>query len=471
MKSTLTPIDAVVKQLQTASRPKSRALLRMSLVAAAMITATTSQAIDFGPDGMFSFNGFGQATVGQHDGRCTDCQWSGPFATKHMSWADAVLPNQPIKSVNTVNYQIQPYLGAKFDLGKGYKFSGLLSQRWRDGIVDGGAPLPSFDDRGGSKVDVPGYWYDKNIALSHEDYGRLTIGHMLTRSWSEADYPFGSNVGLSEPWASSGAGYGMLTSAIRYQSRIIDFSNGDLVLEGTYDFGNTKFTKNKPRFIELHAKYYRGPLEMDVIMQDTKNGAQGAWGHSPFTGLTDHSEDDAMLNESSQGIAMVMGRYWINNQLELSAGLRRNWWSGADQIQVHLKNPAIPGDFDRYNSMFNVDTNGSKLGYSASSYDVVLGARYRMGKWMPSFGVMHLGTARTDNPSERGQGNSALIGVLGLQYDYGNGLRVDVQGGAIHYARLGLSPMSMPGNDSFTSVDSRIAQDGRWFTVQMTYGF
>lgn len=476
MKSTLTPIAAGIKQMHKVPKPKSGSLLRVSLFAAAMTAATTSYAIDFGPDGMFSFNGFGQATLGQHDNRCIDCQFNGPFATKQMIWADGILPNQPIKSVNTINYQIQPFLGVKFDLGKGYKLSGLLSQRWRDGIVDGGPPLPSFDDRGGSKVDVPGYWYDKNISISHEDYGQLTIGHMLTRSWREADYPFGSNLGLSEPWASSGAGYGMLTSAIRYQTRLIDFNGGDLFLEGTYDFGNTNFTKNKPSFFELHAKYYRGPLVMDLIVQDTKNGAQGAWGHSPFTGLTDHPADDALLSESSQGIAMLMGRYAVNNQLELSAGLRRNWWSGSNAVLVHAKNPAIPGDFDRYNNMFNVDWNGTlngvtNPGYAASSYDVVLGARYRMGKWMPSIGLMHLGTARTDNPNERGQGNSALIGVLGLQYDYGQGLTFDLQGGAIHYARLGLSPLSMPGNDSFTGVDSRISQDGRWFTVQMTYSF
>ena len=471
MKSTLTPPAAFAKQSSSICRPRTRVFLRMSLLTVAITAATTSQAIDFGPDGMFSFNGFGQATVGQHDGRCIDCQWSGPFATKHMSWGDPILPNQPIKSVTTVNYQVQPFLGVKFDLGKGYKLSGLLSQRWRDGIVDGGPPLPSFDDRGGSKVDVPGFWYDKNITVSHEDHGRLTIGHMLTRSWREADYPFGSNIGMSEPWASSGAGYGMLTSALRYQSRLIDFSGGDLFLEGTYDFGNTNFSKNKPRFLEFHAKYYRGPLELDVILQDTKNGAQGAWGHSPFTGQTQHPADDALLTETSQGIAMLMGRYAVDNQLELSAGLRRNWWSGADQVQVHVKNPAVPGDFDRYNSMFNVDTNGTLRGHPASSYDVAVGARYRMGKWMPSIGFIHLGTAKTDNPSERGQGNSALLGVLGLQYDYGNGLKVDVQGGAIHYARLGLSPLSMPGNDSFTGVDSRISQDGRWFTVQMTYAF
>jgi len=41
----------------------------------------------------------------------------------------------------------------------------------------------------------------------------------------------------------------------------------------------------------------------------------------------------------------------------------------------------------------------------------------------------------------------------------------------VHYANRGLSPISMPGNDAFTAVDSRIAKNGHWFNVQITYGF
>jgi hypothetical protein len=426
---------------------------------------------------MFSFNGFGQATVGQHGSRCfmtlpqynnqpTDCQFADPLGSKQLNWTEQPMPNQPIKTVTTLAYQAQPWLGAKFDLGKGYKLAGLLSQRWRDDTVDGQIP---YSYRA-SKESVPGFWFEKNLALSHEDYGRLTVGHMTTRSWHEADYPYGGNVGLSEAWSASGAGYGMLTSAIRYQSRLIDFYNGDLVLEATYDMGNTNFTKNKPQFIELYGKYYRGPLELDVILQDTKNGGPGAWGQTPFTAQSQNTTDDVWLSGTSQGVAIVMARYWVNNQLELSGGLRRNSWSGAGAKYNQTAGTLIQ------TSLFNVDWNttnadGSSPAYSATSYDVMLGARYRVGKWMPSIGLVHLGTASTDNTYDHGQGNSALFGVLGLQYDHGNGLTVDVQAGAVHFARLGQSPLSMPSNTSFSGVDSRFSQDGRWFTVQMTYSF
>jgi len=242
--------------------------LRRGLLAIAIATTSgLSQAVEFGPDGMFSLSGFALASFGVQDQRCLNCQWAGPTEGKQKIWADAILPGQPIKRVSTQVFIVQPFLGAKFDLGQGFKVEGLLSQRWRDGLVDGDH---TYDDRNGSKEDVPNFWYEKNIALSHEDYGRLTIGHTTTRSWREADYPFGSNLGLAEAWSSSGAGYGFLTKAIRYQSRLLDVAEGDLVLEVTYDRGDTKFKKNKPSFIEFFGKYYRGPLELALIVQDTK---------------------------------------------------------------------------------------------------------------------------------------------------------------------------------------------------------
>lgn len=424
--------------------------VKTGLALAIASLSAASQAIDFGPNGMFSLNGFAEVTTGYASNYCTDCQWVAG-QEKDKTWSDALNPGKTYKSRATYFTQIQPYLGAKYDLGNGYKVSGLLSQRWRDGMVD-----------------VEGFWYEKNIALSHEDYGSIRVGSMTTRAWSVADYPYGTNVGLSGPWSSSGAAYGMMTNAVRYTSRMLDAADGDLVLEATYDMGNTEFKINKPRFLELYAQYHKGDLVVDAMLQDTQNGTPSAWAHGPFTGLTPFPIEDSVLKGSSQSMAMVMARYQVDSKLEVSGGLRRNWWSGANAVQT----PGPSG----WNNMFNVDWGGTlngvqNPGYAASSYDVMLGTRYRMGQWVASAGVVHLGTATTSNPSDRGQGNSALIGALGLQYDYGNGLKFNIQSGAVHYARLGIAPMSMPSNSAFTEVDSRVAQDGQWFTVGMVYGF
>ena len=164
---------------------------------------------------------------------------------------------------------------------------------------------------------------------------------------------------------------------------------------------------------------------------------------------------------------MLMARYQVDSRLEVSGGIRRNQWSGAN---------AVLTQGNQWNDMFNVDWNGTlngvtNPGYPATSVDLSLGARYRMGRWTASTGLVYLGTAETANPSERGQSNSTLINTAGLKYDYGQGLEFNVQAGMVHYRRVGLSAMSAADNASFTTVDSRVTDQGNWVSVGMVYAF
>jgi predicted porin len=426
------------------------------LVAAALGAASGAGAIDFGP---FTLSGFAKAEATRVSSYCEDnsCQVD-PQATKEFIWADELVQGKGYGNGTTTLTLFQPYLGVKVDLPNGFKASGLISQRWRDGSAD-----------------FPGYWYERNLALSHEDYGSLRIGAMTTRAWSMADYPFGTDIGLADPWASSGAGYGLLTSAIRYTSRVFDVAEGDLVVEGTYDNGDGGWNRNKPHFFELWMHYGRGDLSMDLMVQDTRNGTPSAFGHGPFSSLFYDSRFDEALGESSQSIAMVMARYQIDAQIEVLGGVRANRWSGA-YAKLLESRTVNPGGFDIWNFPFNVDWSedlggGVYKGYSARSVDGIIGARYRFGRWVASTGMMHLGTASTDNPSERGQSNSATINTAVLEYDVGHGLRIAGTAGFVHYRRKGLSPTSMPSNSAFTNIDSRIRRDGNWFTLSADYRF
>ena len=425
---------------------------RLGLVAAAIVLPGASQALEYGP---FSLNGFAKVEVQRGSNHCPDCQVF-PNEDKQRYWADELVPGAPFHTTNTHVTLIQPYLGAKFDIGGGFKLSGLLSQRWRDGSPD-----------------IPGFWYDKNVAVSHDDYGSLRVGSMTTRTWSVADYPYGTNIGLADEWGSSGAGYGLLAHAIRYTARPLDVFDGDLVLEATYDQGNRDFKRNKPSFWEFYAQYHRGDLVVDAMYQDTRNGTPSAWSHGPFTGLTPFSEDDGKLGGSGQSIAMAMARYQVDAKLEVSGGIRRNRWSGAYAVITKFTS------FAQWNNMFNVDwTNdlggGVYKGYSSTSVDVMGGARYRMGKWVASAGVARLGKGSTDNPSARAKdmnSNTATVGSLGLNYEFGNGFQVYGMAGMVHYGHLGLSPISMPGNAAFTNVDSRVTQNGNWVGLGAVYAF
>ena len=435
--------------------PARTTLLQSALAAALACGASVSHAIDFGPDGMFTLTGFAKVESSRASNQCNACA-RFPSEDKQRIWADEVVPGREYKTGNTTVTLFQPWLGANYNLGSGYKFSALLSQRWRDGMLD-----MAFD---------PNIWYEKNVAISHEDYGRIAIGSMTARGWSVADYPYGTNIGLSNEWGGSGAGYGMLGNAVRVTTRPLDVLSGDLVLEATYDRGNTNFSANKPAFLELYAQYHQGDLVVDGIYQDTRNGKPVAWGHAPFSGLTDSAEFDSKLGGSGQSIAMVMARYQLTSQIELSGGLRANRWSGAHAIQL------TTGAQGLWNNMFNVawDTQLAGVpnpGYVATSVDVSAGARYRMGAWTASSGVVYLGKAKTDNPAERGQSNDALAGTIGLNYDLGDGLQLYGFAGMVRFGRLGLSPMSMPGNTAFWGVDPRVTQDGNWLGLGAVYTF
>ena len=432
----------------------ARKSIRFQPIALALLllSSASSQAIDFGPEGMFSLTGFAKAEVQRGSNHCNDCQVF-PLENKQRIWADDLVVGKPYGTSNTNVNLFQPWFGMKYDLGQGYKFNALVSQRWRDG-----------------KEDIPGFWYEKNAAISHDDYGSVRVGAMTTRAWSIADYPYGTNVGVADVWGSSGAGYGLLTKAMRYTSRILDVAQGDLVLEASYDQGNRDFKIHKPQFLELYAQYHKGDLVVDAMFQDGRNGNPQAWSHGPFTSLTPNTSDDAKLGGSGQSIAMVMGRYQLDSRIELSGGLRVNRWSGAYAVIT------VPGAQAQWNNMFNVDWNGQlngvqNPGYAARSTDAMLGARYKMGQWTAHTGVAYLGKASTKNPSERGQSNAALINTLGLGYDTGRGLQVYGFVGVVNFARLGLAPMSMPGNSAFTNVDSRVTRSGNWAGLGAVYVF
>ncbi len=445
---------------------------KAGVLVAAFAMPMASQAVDFGPSGEFSLTGFAEFTTTMQGNYCDNCQVAPSGASRQVRSSDAIIPGKQYGDATLTNWQVQPYLGYKRDIGGGFKVNALLSQRWRQGTVNG--VVDGTEARYGGTVDVPDYWYEKNIALSQEDWGSVRLGSMTTRSWSVADYPYGTNVGLASAWSSSGAGYGMLGYAVRVGSPILDVAGGDLFLEATYDQGNRNFTRLKPEFWEIYAQYHQGDLVVDAMLQDAKNGGPGAWGHAPFSGVTPFAVDDtalqsdgaganALLKGNQQNIAMVMARYQASSQIEISGGLRYNYWSGANAVYSVTSN---------WTTAFNADFNSTAYtGYSASSYDVLLGARYRTGPWVLYTGMVHLGNASTSNPSQRGQGNSALINTFGANYDLGGGLMFESTFGLVHYAYQGLAPLSMPGHASFTNVDSRIAQDGRWLTLGLVYAF
>ena len=435
-------------------------VLRAAFLAAACVGSGTVQAqaegIDFGP---FNLTGFAKVEAVRRSAMCPDnrCQ-RDPLASKEFVWADELVQGSTYSPGNTHVTLFQPFLSGKFDLVGGVKLKGLLSQRWRDG-----------------KEDFKGYLYDRSIGLEHEDWGSVTVGAMTTRAWHLSDYPFGTDVGLADAWASSGSGYGLLTRAVRLTSRTLDVLGGDVVVEGTYDLGERGWQRNKPRFFELWAHYGSRDLTVDMMLQNTLNGTPSAFTHGPFTAPFYDNRYDQLLGSSSQGLAMVIARWRYTTKIEFMGGVRANRWSGA-YARLLLPASRNPEGYDIWNSPFNVDWKtdlggGLYKGYGARSTDFLMGGRYKVGLWTASAAVMRLGAASTANPSERGQSNAATIGALSLGYQVSKGLQIYGLAGAVSYARLGLAPTSMPSNAAFTGIDSRLTRRGNWVGSGITYTF
>jgi hypothetical protein len=426
-------------------------ILQAALCVLSLGAVSSAQAIEYGP---FSLTGFAKLSAGVVSNGCERCQ-RDPDAGRHFIWADDIAFGKPFGRMETHSLQIQPVLGVKFDLPNGFTLSGAYSQRWRDG-----------------EPDLPGVFFERSVTLKHEYYGTLQLGNFLSRGWNRPDYPYASDLGQTA-FSDAGAAYGILTKAVRYTSRELYVADGNLVLEGTYDMGDTSFKRNKPELFEFWALWARGPLVVEAVVQSSRNGPPAAFAKAPFTGLTPFPDrDDTQLNGSGQGMFLLLGKYQIGTAYEVSAGLRFNRWSGSYAV------PLTQGALAQWNNPFNVnwggfDANGvANPGYSARSTDLMLGLRKYINPKLVAFtGLTYLGKASTDNPSDRGQHNTALFVSAGARYAVGDGLSVSGSLNAVNYGRKGQAPLSMPAHDAFSNIDSRIAKRGNWVTVEANYQF
>ena len=437
----------------------------LGLTTAVLLSTVSSVwAWDIGP---LTLRGFVLGQVSWATNQCEDCQRYSD-EDRQREWADEIVAGKEYKPQASTFSLFQPYLELRpIYLGQGIRFSALLSQRWRDG-----------------RVDLPGIWYEKSLTVEKEYYGALRLGAYPTRGWSVADYPYGSNVGLADAWGSSGSGYGLLANALRYSAPVQDLLGGEFRWEVTHDFGDSRYDSDSS-FWEVYGQYARGALVTDWIYQVARNGRPGSWTHGPFLGLTDDPGDDnGAIPENTQTLLLGMFRYQLTNQLELSGGLRRNYWSGTDAVMVGQNAEGV----NLWNNMFNVDWNAAdqtnssyntlyggvyKPGYPAMSYDYLLGGRYRPNdQWTVSSGVVHLSEAQTDNPMERGQSNALTLGTLGVSYQgLYPGVTVSASGSLVRYKKQGLAPLSMPSHSAFSGVDSRVATTGESVGAGVLYVF
>ena len=340
-----------------------------------------------------------------------------------------------------------------------------------------------------SDADIFDNWMtDLYAGVSHPTYGAFQIGKMTSRAWTRSD-DFAYPLGLSSPWAESGAGYGIFPEAVRYATRDFEIPIGKIRFEASYAEADTRNPLNPsslvedppdPSLYEIFFQYSNEKNLVELIYQDSTGGRQSSFSKGAFYGAQGNTNGPVSSPEyeaPSQNVLILQGNYWMNERWKFTYGLRRSEWSGQAQQcdfgPVSTVQSACFWDQPGFNYSDEID----KV-YFAVSWDAMLGAGYNRGKWTYTLGSVYLDKAGTDNPVEWGQENTALFLNLGIyrklpEISFGGLFKMEAYAGLgrVMFGRAGPAPLSMPSNVAFGGVDPRISESGNFFTLGANLNF
>jgi hypothetical protein len=324
--------------------------------------------------------------------------------------------------------------------------------------------------------------------VSHPTYGSLQVGKFRSRAWSRSD-SFAYPLGLSSPWAESGAGYGLYPEAVRYATKEFEMPVGKIRFEGTYAQADTRYPLNRaalvesppdPWLYEVFIQFSNEKNLVELIYQSSDGGRQSSFSKGAFYGAQGNTNglvSSPEYEEPSENVLIVQGTYFRNERWRYTYGVKRSEWSG--QAQQCDFGPVSPvqsvcfWDQPGFNYSDELDAV-----YDATSWDFMLGASYLRGLWTYTAGGVFLNKASTDNPVEWGQDNSALFLNLGFyrkvpELSVGGLFTIEVYGGVgrIMFDRQGPAPLSMPSNIAFGGVDPRTSESGNTFTIGANLNF
>ena len=336
-----------------------------------------------------------------------------------------------------------------------------------------------------TEEDIYDNWLiDLYAGASHPRLGSLQVGKMKSRSWSRSD-SFAYPLGLSSPWAESGAGYGVFPEAVRYATPEYEIRYGKIRFEGTYGQADTRKPLNPqslvdappdPWLFEIFVQYSNEKNLVELIYQQSDGGRQSSFSKGAFYGAQGNTNGPVSSPEyeaPSENVLILQGNYWMNERWKFSYGLKRSEWSG--QAQQCDFGPVSTVESQCYWDQPGFNYSGDiNAVYDAVSYDLMLGAAYSRGKWIYTLGGVYLNQASTNNPVEWGQDNDATFVNLGFYRKMPEIHRnVEFYGGIgrVMYGRQGPAPLSMPSNTAFGGVDPRVSESGNSFTFGANFYF
>lgn len=441
--------------------------LSRSLAVASTLLAAPALAEQFGPLEVLGF-------IKNEYSVCDNCS-SGLVNRASYDPRGVLMPPDPMvnqggdsEETGRNLFLVQLSLGLAHEFDNAVKLEGKATGRMRN-----------------SDADIYDNWLiDLYAGASHPRFGSLQAGKMASRSWSRSD-SFAYPLGLSSPWAESGAGYGVFPEAVRYATPEYEIRFGKIRFEGSYARADKRKPLNPaslvegppdPELFEIFVQFSNEKNLVELIYQDSDGGRQSSFSKGAFYGAQGNTNGLVSSPDYEapwENVLILQGTYWMNATWSFSYGIKRSEWSGQAQQCDFGPVSTVESQCFWDQAGFNY-SNDIDAVYDAVSYDLMLGAAYKRGNWTYTLGGVYLNESSTDNPVEWGQDNSATflnLGVYRKMPEIYRNVEFYAGLGRVMFGRQGPAPISMPSNVAFGGVDPRVSESGNFLTLGANFNF
>ena len=249
--------------------------LSRSLAVATVLVATPALAAQYGP---FEVVGFLKDEYALCDNCSEGLVNKSAYDTRGVLSPPVPMVNQGGDSEATGRnlFLMQLTLGATHEFDNAVKVEARTSGRMRN-----------------TDADIYDNWMtDLYAGVSHPTYGSLQVGKFSSRSWTRTD-SFAYPLGLSSPWAESGAGYGVYPEAIRYGTKEFEIPIGKIRFEASYAQADERKPLNPgsllegppdPKLYEIFIQFSNEKNLVELIYQDSTGGRQSSFSKGAFYG-------------------------------------------------------------------------------------------------------------------------------------------------------------------------------------------
>jgi hypothetical protein len=452
-----------------------------SLAAATVLLATPALAEQFGP---LEVAGFAKDEFSMCDNCSDGLVNKAAYDPRGVLNPPTPMLNQPGDTgFHTHNLGLaQLSLGLTHEFDNAIRVEGRASARVRNNGPD------IYDN----------YVIDLYAGISHPTFGSAVIGKMSTRAWTRSD-DFAYPLGLSSPWAESGAGYGVIPEAVRLATRDFEIGRGKIRFEATAGRADkrkplnadstyvppesgppaSKFAPPSPKIYEGFIQYSNEKNLVELIYQYSSGGRQSSFMKGAFYGAQGDTNGPATspgYKKPSESVLILQGKYWMNPTWSFTYGIKQDWWSGQQQQCDYGPVSPVASDCFWDQPGFNYASDFKM--HDATEYDVFMGAAYAWKLWSFTLGGVRMNKAYVHTPTEWGQSNTATFLNLGVyrtvpEIPMFKGVTVEVYGGLgrTMFGRQGPAPLGMPSNTAYGDVDPRVSESANHLTLGMNLKF